>query len=410
MRARYLSAIALQSCGPLLLLALSTAIARLAGPAEQGAFVSAKAWFDVLLAIGCFGFPQSIVIAINREGTSPRCLYTLAVKYAIALFAPLTLVSYFFAQVLEHSILLSALMALGATCVALVNIWRGVLLPLNDGGRFHLITALPSISLALVTSTFIGLRFSLSHAMPLIYSISGGVALLVGYVVFPWGAVKERAGSVPRVRALLLNGADVFVQALSFSLQSYVCFSWLQLRGGLVEAGYFGISLLILNAFGFPLQAIAPMIMNKWSKISGRSSGLAKNPAVKGGGIILLLIILLVVLSAPWFVPRIWGGAFYEAVPAVQIMSLAVVPMTLLRLCSIRLAAMGMFRFNSLAAIARCLGFVILVLIFNAGVPGIKASALFAIAWLLAETITAMISIRKISQVNKHSIATQGAL
>jgi O-antigen/teichoic acid export membrane protein len=401
--ARFLSAIALQSSGPLLLLGLSIGISRLEGPAEQGAFVSAKSWFDVLVAVGCFGFPQSAVIAINRFKASPSRLYTMACLYSLALFPLLFLVSHVLGADLTQTAASTAMFALGAVCVVLVSIWRGILLTIDDGLRFHAITALPAIVWVCTVAIAVATHSQLNSSMHYICASSGILVLILGYVVFPWTDVREKNGLNPDLSQLITNGADVFVVALTASLQAYLCFAWLKQADGLSAAGYFSVAVIVTTAFGFPLQAISPMILNRWSQHDNHHALNAGAGTIATLFMCLVLLVGLTIAAAPWLVPFAFGHSFYDSVPAVQIMLLAVLPMMIVRVGSLRLASLGQFRFNSAIAIGRCLMVLMLLYPITMLFHRANTAAIVATSCVIAEALAALFTQLRIRQLRKSS-------
>ena len=407
MKTGYFHAIIVQSSAPLLLLALSVAISRLLGAAEQGAFVSAKSWLDVLVAAGCFGFPQSIIIAINRFGVSRRRLYVMACLYALAVFPFLVVATCLFSSTLAPGIVLTAMLSLGATCIVLINIWRGILLTVDDGLRFHAITALPSRAIVVTVAVGLILDFELVQIMPYVFFASGLLALSLGYVLCPWSLVRGLDGKSPDLSQLVTNGADVFVQALSSTLQVFICFAWLRHQSGLEATGYFSVALMIMNAFGFPLQSISPMILNHWSKQrvdlalnAGRQ--VAWKPALG-----LVVITVMGILLAPWLIPLALGRKFTQAVPAVQVMIACMLPMLLLRIGSLRLAATGNFRLNSMVAAGRCILLLVLLAILAAIVPRMQSATAVALCWLLAESAAAAVTLLNIRALRQTHAITE---
>ncbi len=75
----------IQIIGPGLLFLLSLSITHFGGMASQGVFSSGKAWYDLLVSLGVFGLPQSIIVAINRRSASPAYLYRATRWYVMGL-------------------------------------------------------------------------------------------------------------------------------------------------------------------------------------------------------------------------------------------------------------------------------------------------------------------------------------
>lgn len=399
MKKRLIQAIALQSCGPLLLLALSVSISRFFGPLEQGIFISLKSWADVLIAIGCFGFPQSVIIAINRHDSAEKSLYVATPVYA-AMFVPIFIaICYFFGATKNLPFVEIFVVVIGIACIVLVNIWRGILLTIEDGFRFHLITALPTTMLVAVVAVGLSWGLSLKTSLPYFYVACGLITLGFGYLIFPWRMVKKLSGKPINFWQLIVNGGDVFIQGLSNTLQIYFCFAWLRHVDGLASVGYFSMALVALNAFGFPLQSIAPMILNRWSKQGDRQALHSGAKEMRKAILFVALISIASILVTPLAAVQILGPSFAHAVPAIQIMLLAIMPLLVFRLASLRLVAVGQFRFNSFIVVAR--SFLLICLLYLAGLQlnGGQPATIAAVCWVVVEVLAAIVISYRVNHV-----------
>ncbi len=391
----YLRAITVQSLGPISLLALSICVSRWFGADQQGAFIAVKSLADVLIAVGCFGFPQSVVLAINRYKASPKWLYMLTPIY-VALVTPILIcTTYLLAPAGGMGVAPVIFLSLGAAACIVVGIWRGILLTIDDGFRFHLITAAQSLHLALATMVILATHHSLDAGMPLAYLLCGTLTLGLGYLLLPWPAVRRLNGSPPSPRQLVSHGADAFVQALSGTLQVYLCVDWIGHHAGLAEAGRFSMALVLLNALAFPLQAVAPLILNRWSRVADTDALNAGREELKNAAFGLTAMCALLVLAMPLLFPWVLGPSFQSGVPTAQIIVIALIPMFLLRIGSLRLAAAGNFRFMSVVALLRCLALVLMLAsvrwIFDA-----QGATPAALCWLLTESVAALAVVMKI--------------
>jgi O-antigen/teichoic acid export membrane protein len=396
----YLRAITVQSLGPISLLALSVCVSRWFGADQQGAFISVKSLADVLIAVGCFGFPQSVVLSINRYKASPKWLYVLTPIY-VALVTPLLVcATYLLAPAAAIGFGPALLLSLGAAGCIVVGIWRGILLTIDDGFRFHLITAAQSLHLALATTVILATHHSLDAGMPLAYFLCGTLTLGLGCLVLPWATVRRLNGCSPSPRQLVTHGADAFVQALSGTLQVFLCVNWIGQNGGLAEAGRFSMALVALNALAFPLQAVAPLILNRWSRGDGTDALNAGRGKLKNAAFGVTAMCALLVLVMPLLFPWVLGPAFEPGVATVQVMVTALVPMFLLRIGSLRLAAAGDFRFMSVVALLRCMSLVLMLAsvrwVFDA-----QGATPAALCWLLTESISALAVVTKIGTWRK---------
>ncbi|MBS0436394.1 MAG: hypothetical protein JSR75_16145 [Proteobacteria bacterium] len=354
MRKPLLAAMGLQSLSPLLLVALTFFIARWLGAAQQGAFIKAKAWLDLLVAIGCFGFPQSIVLAVNRCGVSTGRLYRDAIWYSVAVIAFFVPFTALLNGSEPHPWVFAACMALGGSGVVLSNLWRGILLTVDDGLRFHLITVVPAVSLALTTVGALLIDSSrLQHNLVWAFGGAGLLCVVLSLLVFPAREGLRGRGSRPDYGQLVASGADVFVQALSSAAQTYLCYEILNRYLGAHQAGWLSIALMVFQACVMPLQMVSPLLFNWWSRrphaeVVGygahkTAQALALAAALAGTAAI----------AAHWVVPMALGTGYQAAVHAVQLALFAVVPSIYSRIASLRLSSGGQLRVTTLASIVR---------------------------------------------------------
>lgn len=364
------------------------------GVAVQGQFATSKALLDMLVALGSFGFPQSVILVINRDGVSRSRLYRDAAQYTIvvaSLFMPF-LAALRYQQ--DAALQTSLLFAISGACLVLNNIWRGILLTVDDGMPFHLITVIPAASLTLAVIIIIGILPDFeTRAMAWAFVLAGVMSLVLSFLVFPLRKVNGFTGVKPNYPKLITNGADVFVQAMAISIQTYFFLAFLGKTQGDTEVGYFSLSLMAFQTCLLPLQVVSPMVLNLWSKRTGEealiSGRLYQRLLIVGSAGLATLVVCL----GPWMIRLILGESFEPAIPAVQISILALIPGLIIRIASLRLAAAGFFRLNSVVAIIR-LGAAWLFLLTGDGWGGasMSGSATAAVAWLMAELVGAILS------------------
>lgn len=386
MMSRMLITVALHSISPLLLFGLSVVIARWWGPNEQGAYAAAKSWLDLLVAIGCFGFPQSVILAINRAAASRSRLYVDAARYALVL--PLVFVpAAVLLQTGDASTAVGALaFSIGAAGIVLSNIWRGILLTVTDGLRFNLITITPAIALTVAVAVVLWSgSVGREHAMAYACAAAGLLTLLISVFIFPPSEVRPLTGQVPAYRPLITNGADVFVQAVAMALQTYVCYVLLNKATGIGEVGRFSIALMAFQACLLPLQMVSPLVFNRWSRQTGLAALDAGQATLRRLFMGVLAFVALSIAVIPWIVPTLLGVQFEATVPASQIALLAVVPAFVGRIAALRLAAVGAFRANSLSSLVRLVVVLGALWLMLQVVPDSQVAVSASICWLLGE-------------------------
>lgn len=388
MNRKIASAVLLQSIGPLSLLALTLYISRVYGAAAQGHFVAAKSWVDLAVAIACLGLPQSFVIAINKRKESPQALYLGAVLYVLIVLPVIFLLTLSVAK-LSLPYIEAFLISIGISAIALVSMWRGILLTQDEGTKFHLITAAPMFIVVLVVMLALGAGFDLSTTMPRIYMISGIAAIALAYALFPWNAVSDLPGGRPNIPRLIANGAEVFLQATATSLQVYFATRIIGETWGIAEVGFFGVALLLLNSFGFPLQALSPLLLNRLSKMSAKKAANAWNSNISAISVALFAGVCVLALILPYGIEMISMGNLQGAERLIQFMVLAAVPMIFARINSLRLIALGAFRSPAIVAVFRLSVFIVLshvaIKVFS-----FKSLWIIGVIWLAAEVLCAL--------------------
>lgn len=153
-RRAWTSGLAVQALGPLCGFATVLLIARLGGVADQGRFAQVKAWVDLLVVAGCFGFPQGFVFVINKLGTSAARLGWTSLAYSAAFFPAAWLASRWLASRWQvHDA--AWVPALAAALLVLHGLWRGVFLSVRRGIPFAVFTVAPAV--ALLVSVAVGM-------------------------------------------------------------------------------------------------------------------------------------------------------------------------------------------------------------------------------------------------------------
>ncbi len=390
---RFGSAIVLQSLSPALLFALSFGIARLWGPAEQGVFVAGKAWLDLLVAVGCFGFPQSLIIAINRHGADRSRLYGDAAIYAAVSVLVLWPVSYFARAGTDVGAVSALLVAVGAAGVVLSNLWRGILLTVDDGMRFHLITSAPAVAIfVLVASVAIADASRFAEFMPAALAGAGMLAALLAFALSGPLRLRSAVGRAADYVALVRDGGDFFLQAVTTAMQSFLCIALIGRIAGPDEVGRFGMAQISLQALLMPVQMLSPMVFNRWTRAARRSvldAGRNEQRWLLAG---TLLVVGVLVAAMPTVVPVVLGQGYAAGAAAIQILLFAVVPALYARIAMMRLAAAGELRINSISCAVRMFVTVAAAWfglhLFDMAAP----AALAAGAWLIGETVAAVMA------------------
>jgi O-antigen/teichoic acid export membrane protein len=385
---KFLWAIALQSLSPALQFGLVVLIAQKWGLDVQGYYASKKALLDLLVTAGLFGLPQSIVLAINRDSTDRAALYRNAWFYGVGLFLLFLVITTFpFVKKYLESILWVFALSVASSMIVVNNLLRGILLTVNDGLRFHLITVVPATSI--VTAVVFALSFGygdLSVSLAYAFMVTGVLVLLQTLIIFPPKLVHGFSGHTPFYRRIFIEGLDVFFQSTLMSLQTYIALSWSVKSMGLAQAGYVSIGLLLFQSLLLPLQFVAPLVLNQWSRATPPSL-FAFLGKFKWHALVVSPIFGGLIVAGSWWLPRIFGAEIKGGVSALQIFMLAALPGGMARVGSLRLMALRRFRRNALLAALRL---AIFALTLMAVPPQLTTAFPLAIAWLFSEVATLM--------------------
>lgn len=342
----------------------------------------------MLVTAGLFGLPQSIVLAINRDSADRVALYRNAWFYGVGLF-PIFLMATTFLFEKKHleSMLWVFVLSAASSAIVVNQLLRGILLTVNDGLRFHLITVAPAIGIvAAVVFTLSFDHRDQSVSLAYAFMVAGVLVLLQTLIIFPPKLVRGSSGRTPSYRKIFVDGFDVFLQSVWMSLQTYIALSWSVKSMGLAQAGYVSIGLLLFQSFLLPLQFVAPLVLNQWSRATPPSLFVLLGK-FKWHALVVSLIFGGLVVAGSWWLPRIFGAEIKGGVSALQIFMVAALPAGMARVGSLRLMALRRFRRNALLAALRLATFALTLMMVP---PQLATAFPLAIAWLFSEVATLM--------------------
>lgn len=387
------SNVAVQAIGPASAFLTVFVIARLGGPADQGQFAQLKALVDLMVALGCFGFPQGFVYVVNKLGASASALARWSRLYAAA-FVPVALLAAVGAQRLGYlggggaaGLGSVAVVTVAAALLVLHGLWRGLYLTHSTGGSFAVFTILPAVALlALVLAAMLAgwPRFDwliLLSTLPTVLVAAvmmrpvlggGGPA---GYRGQPWGP-------------LLTNGLHSFVQAMLMTLQPLAAYGLVRLHGGDTrDVGLLNVGLFLVQALTVPITMVSPLLFARWTSVAdhglierlravtGRALGLGA-----AAGVVLALATVVVV-------PLVFGADYGGAVRPAQAMLLVLPLVCHARVVSPALHARGRPGINTTAYALRLGVFALGALLLPRAVPHLLVA--IAAAWAASEIVSA---------------------
>jgi hypothetical protein len=349
------------------------------------------AWVELLVVVGCFGFPQSFVYVIHRLGASARRLALLSAAYSLA-FLPLawgmTLAALALGGArLGGDSLAQLALALSAALFVLHGLWRGVFLTTGREMWFAAFSILPPVSL--FGSVLAGMASGHGHFAALfVLSAAASVAValvLMRPVLRPLQPEASGAGSVPW-KALLANGAHAFVQALLLVVQPLLAYGLIRSQGGgNPQIGLFNVGVFLVQGLSVPITMVSPLLFAHWTSTDDASRMARLHAATPRGLAAGMALGLLLAAASLWGVPLLFGASYAAAAPLAAVMMLAL-PLTCHgRLISPALHAHDRPMANSVAGVLRLAS-----LAFAAcGLMAAGADVLMAVAvgWSFSEVV-----------------------
>lgn len=405
LRRRVGTAILIQPIGVVASFLTLLLIARTLGPVAQGEYAQVKAWVDLIVAIGCFGFPQGFVYIINKFGASRERLFKTSIYYVIAIF-PLSL----FAGIIFNNALpklqeslqfeSTIVISIAISAIVLHELWRGIYLTYEDGMGFSIWTILQAVGLFLSILLIISLKLRRFHFAYL------GCAVFC--LVIDWALIRHKL--VPNSNCKYLpipwldlfnNGFHVFFQNVMAGLQPAITFWFIRsyaLDGRSV--GWFSLALYVYQSFALPIGMVSPIFFNKWLQgLSSESLKSILNLAIK---VSLLIFVISLLLLAPMkiVVIKVFGIDYEKAIIICKILLMASAPLILSRTLSLAVHSVGRPQINSYLYMSKLVMIVLIIIVFKN--HGILAVA--AVAWAVAEYASAIFTALYIWRLSNSSM------
>lgn len=313
-------ALLIQGFGVVATFLVSVVVSRRFGPEGQGYFSTYRSWIDLISVLGLFGFSQALTFHINAGRISARRAAGLIVHYGLALAVLLLLLGAFGGDYLAQATALSLrdvwLMCACALAMVLHGLFRAVALSNSSPLLFNLITASPGlICLPLIFFLGIGNDFTILPQL-LMWSFVCAALLASTEVGRTAGFGMREGGALGAdCRILMKEGAWSFIPAITTTIVPALTF-WMLARaaGSHTEAGYFGMSLLFLNAMVTALNMVAPVLYNHWSK-KGNGAGAQAEYEKLALGCSLLGVLAIPVgwFALPPMISLVFGASFAPA-------------------------------------------------------------------------------------------------
>lgn len=387
------SNVAVQSFGPASAFLTVFAIARLGGPADQGQFAQLKALVDLMVALGCFGFPQGFVYVVNKLGASAGALARWSRVYAVA-FVPVALLATLGAQRLGYlgasgaaGLGPIAIVTLAAALLVLHGLWRGLYLTHSTGISFAVLTILPAVALLAVVAAGMvtgSRRFDWLILLSTVPTVLLAAAMMrpvlrkdapASYRGQPWGP-------------LMTNGLHAFVQAMLMTLQPLAAYGLVRFHGGDArDVGLLNVGIFLFQGLTVPITMVSPLLFARWTSVADQSlierlRALTARAlwvgALAGAGLALATLLV---------VPLVFGDGYRAAVPPAQAMLLVLPLACHARVVAPALHARGRPGINTTAYALRLALFAAGAVLLPRATGGLLVP--IAVAWAVSEVTSA---------------------
>lgn len=390
---KIISSILIQSLGTVASFATVWFVTYKYGVSAQGDFALIKSWVDLLVVIGCFGFPQSFAYSINKSSVNIDVLKGFSVVYSsvnLLLFLGLTIIWCRINAIQNTAVFY---ISITAAILVLHGLFRGIYLTINDSNKFAILSIIPSLSL------FIGFQFNFSDQLNLsnVYLISTVFVLISSILYLSKIKTSYKVKSV-KWRGMVLDGFNVFMQSIAIALVPMISFSYLN-KSGLsgTEIGSLSIANYFYLAFSMPLNMISPILFNTWMK---------SNRAIKKTDLLLLFMsgvgVFVFSCLSIYLLPNLLTVmVLHDDVrliyKAASILMLSASPLFLAKIIGAYLQARGMFFYVTVSYTIKMV--VCLLLLFFARKLSVMS---VSYAWLFGDIVLFVVLLIGIFMVGKR--------
>ncbi|MBE8597231.1 hypothetical protein [Xenorhabdus sp. BG5] len=390
------SSIAIQSLGTISLLLTTLFITKEYGIQAQGEFAVIKSWIDLLVAIFCFGLPQSFIYGINVLGINSYRLKTFSIYYPFLIFPLVFLTTYIWLNNSNQLYYLHSSIFLSAGICFLIghSLIRGIFLTINDNKLFSLITAAPSILLFTTILTLYKFNFFSFY----ISYLSAGLLSFVLIIILVRKIHLKSKNTVPW-KILLKNGNNVLLQSISSGLIPVITY-WLMNKYGMnnKDIGGFNLSAYSYQIFSLPFSMIAPIFVNQWSKQKDLNiirSNIRK--LLKTSFCILLISTLTAIFLLPIIIETILGKNLLFIIQSSRILLFSATPLFINTVLAGLLISKGFFSYNMKGyALKTIFVIVTLIILFEFRLVSLQS---VSFSWILGDLILMFILYYKTMEI-----------
>lgn len=362
---KLLLSILIQSIGTLSSFALIWLIARYLGLEKQGEFAILKSWIDLWIVITSFGLGQGFAYAINKLKISTYPLKKFSTYYPLVILIFISIATYIWFNFANSNIKFSLLqylfIGIAVAYITAHGLLRGIFLTQNDGNIFALITILPAITLFILTIIFIFINNN-NFSFTTIYLLSGILSFAILYPLVKTTPNTQQQ-TIPW-KEIISNGNGVFLQGLAITLLPVITY-WLMGNFNISqkEIGGFNIAMYFYLAIALPLNMVAPIFFNRWSKINDKN--ILKNELKKfiKLGMIVLLFTVIILFFIKDIIIFLFGEEILFAIPSIQAFILSGILIYFNNILSCMNMSIGKFKQNAKLFISKNIFTVLFVFI-----------------------------------------------
>lgn len=391
---------AIQGIGVVLMVGVTSMVARWGGTASQGSFAIVKSMTDLMVAAFSLGLPPAIVFLLNRTGTGHAAVYRLILRYGLALMLVLPLLSLPLImlggtrQGGEVPIIQAISIGLAGAWLTQFALLRGLLLTYTDGPVFSALSVMQWAVIAVVALVLLNRS---AYVFEIAYALAGAISLCAIFVYLRrfQSADTHASSSEIEWRILRQQAMHVLLQASVLGLQPFLTNLFVARHAGtLTDVGLFSIASMVVTLPNLLVALVAPVLYNRWSKSLDRQGMLVvRRNALLLGIAAQFAAVACFPLVQP-VIRLVFGQPFVAATEAVYLLLLAALPIVCGRILTPALQGLGLTGQVTISCISRLAAtFVAASVAKIYGMPILLAAA---VGWCVGEYVAVAFLLRTI--------------
>jgi O-antigen/teichoic acid export membrane protein len=385
---------ALQVFGFICLFMTSILVSKVGGAKIQGLYNLYKSFVDFFVYAASFGIPTAVTLALNRNDMQISTALKLSKYFPVLIFPLLFIFGLFLfpddSGARHYSMFqLIAVLSLSLACTLMISqsIARSILITINDGSVFSLVSILHSVLAIILFPAFVAQGFI---GFPLGYLILSAVSSIVSFGIL-FRFVRKIVS--PDVKSIKVNSIFQFVkysshayfQTMFVTAVPLLTVTIMQRSGASIEqVGLFGIASLLLQILAALANILSPLTLNFASKTYFTGGG---TPPILWSSAVAALIQVLTLLMFPLYttmIDQLLGLEFNGALYPAYLLAFSVFPVVSVRLCTPIYQGMGKHTLVTVVYGCKLLVMTAVALFFWV-VRGRFAADEAALSWLISE-------------------------